>query len=206
MRSPGSGIGSTGLDGSPPQDESRGPSERGAPTRHPGGDQVHNLSARYGIFTRDRRKDSAVGRFYPGDGVGESGHRAEGIPMSGFLFSSEKVWEVIAGRFMPPVICEKSNPIPSDGCHAGPLEGQLDLAGLVGANRFDAQAIVIGAGLERSDASVHRPVMPARMAIPARFLVSNEMRPPLRVASASTPTVSSRDGRYMATPWQHTRS
>ena len=126
--------------------------------------------------------------------------------MSGFLFSSEKVWEVIAGRFMPPVICEKSNPIPSDGCHAGPLEGQLDLAGLVGANLFDAQAIVIGAGLERSDAL--RP--PSRHAGPhgdsARFLVSNEMRPPLRVASACTPTVSSRDGRYMATPWQHTRS
>jgi hypothetical protein len=31
MRSPGSGIGSTGLDGSPAQDQPRGPSKGGAP-------------------------------------------------------------------------------------------------------------------------------------------------------------------------------
>jgi len=132
--------------------------------------------------------------------MSKGGKRAVRIPTTLLLLGGEKLGEVIAGTFPFPVVGQQPDSEPGDDVGSRSLERILDFPRFVGTHRFDAYPVPYVRASKPSNASAHLFLMPARIAMPARFLVSSEMRPPGRTAPASASTQSVNDGRYIATP------
>ena len=132
--------------------------------------------------------------------MGQRGERAVGISTAGFLFGGKELREVVTCGLLPPVVGEQPHPVPGGADCTRRRQRRSNLARLVSPHGFDTEAVVVEAGVKSLERRCPSPRIPARMATPLRFRVRSETRPCGRQARTMPLTVSSKEGRYMATP------